>query len=321
MQERPRPAHEREDSFVAGLKSSVRKESASPEPGAEKALPRNEASSSSGLNSSSSTSSSLSATSSPSAADPLSASPSATSSPSPSTSFWSTSTPIKSIAPQAIPNANVSSSLPKSSSTASSKRGNTTGSHGYLIQQLKAAADSESQNPSEGKPVPRIGLTAMSAGAGIDTMGMAILGALRLLDIRARVFFSKLRYQDSSFYEDLSHEPLYRLDPWLLDRRSMHYLLTKNSERSDVSLLIGEGGLFDSPLAGIARREEGKHIPSLASHDHTARWTETPQLLVLDCRNFDVTQLAQIQGVLDYGQPTMIRAFCSIESIKTLYPT
>lgn len=189
----------------------------------------------------------------------------------------------------------------------------------YMFREL-SAAKTAAEGRDERRDFPRLGFTSMTTGAGVDTVVSAFIGALKLQGHNSRVYFTRLRHEDGSFYSELTKQSVYTLDPWLLDARSMHYLITKEADAVDFSILVGEVALFDSPFGGQSYEHEDVSYPSKGSHDQVARLTQTPQILVCDAHRFDVTKYAQLQGVLDYAQPSVIKGIILNRMNPDRYP-
>ena len=132
---------------------------------------------------------------------------------------------------------------------------------------------------------PRLMLAAASSGSGKTTIACAILQALTRMGEHPVSFKCGPDYIDPMFHRQVLGVPSRNLDLFFSDEATAAYLLQKNSENFSLAFIEGVMGYYD----GIATTTE-------ASSWQLAKATQTPVVLVLNCKGMSVSIAAQLGG-------------------------
>lgn len=156
---------------------------------------------------------------------------------------------------------------------------------------------------------PRMMLAAPSSGSGKTTVACAILQAFKNRGLHGVSFKCGPDYIDPMFHRQALGIPSRNLDLFFADEKTVRYLLRKNSAGKDFAFIEGVMGYYD----GIAST-------SIASSWHLAKATQTPTILVLNCRGMSVSIAAQLGGYLTYEKESQIKGVILNQISKSLYP-
>lgn len=156
---------------------------------------------------------------------------------------------------------------------------------------------------------PRLMLAAASSGSGKTTIACAILQALTRLGEHPVSFKCGPDYIDPMFHRQVLGVPSRNLDLFFSDEATAAYLLQKNSENFSLAFIEGVMGYYD----GIATTTE-------ASSWQLAKATQTPVVLVLNCKGMSVSIAAQLGGYLSYQPDSQIKGVILNQVSKSIYP-
>ena len=156
---------------------------------------------------------------------------------------------------------------------------------------------------------PRLMLAAASSGSGKTTIACAILQALTRMGEHPVSFKCGPDYIDPMFHRQVLGVPSRNLDPFFSDEATAAYLLQKNSENFSLAFIEGVMGYYD----GIATTTE-------ASSWQLAKATQTPVVLVLNCKGMSVSIAAQLGGYLSYQPDSQIKGVILNQVSKSIYP-
>ncbi len=159
------------------------------------------------------------------------------------------------------------------------------------------------------RTAPRILLAAPSSGSGKTTVSCAILQAFQNRGLNGVSFKCGPDYIDPMFHQQVLGIPSRNLDLFFAKEETVRFLLHKNSVGKDYAFIEGVMGYYD----GIASS-------SRASSWHLAQATDTPVILVLNCRGMSVSIAAQLGGYLTYEQDSHIRGVILNQISKSIYP-
>jgi len=132
-------------------------------------------------------------------------------------------------------------------------------------------------------------IAAASSGSGKTTVTCALLQAFLNRGLRLASFKSGPDYIDPMFHSEILGVKSRNLDLFLTDEETVKYLFVKNTKGADLAVMEGVMGYYD----GLA----GKSTDA-SSYD-LARKTETPVILVADCKGVSVSAAALIKGFLE----------------------
>lgn len=160
------------------------------------------------------------------------------------------------------------------------------------------AADRRSQ-------MQRIMIAGTGSGCGKTTVTCAILSALRQRGVPVSAFKCGPDYIDPMFYREILGTPSYHLDSFFCDADTLCDLLETGSRGAEISVLEGVMGFYDGADGSAHRASE---------------ITETPVILVINCRGMKESIGAVMQGFLHYHTPNRIAGFLFNQLPASLIP-
>ncbi len=140
----------------------------------------------------------------------------------------------------------------------------------------------------------RIMIAGTGSGCGKTTVTCAILSALRQRGVRTAAFKCGPDYIDPMFYREILGTPSHNLDSFFCGRDMLCSLLASQTECNDIAVIEGVMGFYDGTEGSAYRISE---------------MTETPVILVLNCRGMKESIGAVMQGFLQYQLPNRIAGF------------
>ena len=140
----------------------------------------------------------------------------------------------------------------------------------------------------------RIMIAGTGSGCGKTTVTCAVLSALRQRGMRIAAFKCGPDYIDPMFYREILGTPAHNLDSFFCDRDMLCALLESGSAEAEIAVIEGVMGFYDGAGGSAYRISE---------------MTETPAILVLNCRGMKESIGAVMQGFLQYRTPNRIAGF------------
>lgn len=137
-------------------------------------------------------------------------------------------------------------------------------------------------------------IAGTGSGCGKTTVTCALLSALKQRGIRAASFKSGPDYIDPMFHREVLGTPSYNLDSFFCDRDTLCYLLDRCSASADIAVIEGAMGFYDGDSGSAFALSEQ---------------TETPVIIVIDCKGMQASIGAVMQGFLQYKTPNRIAGF------------
>lgn len=141
----------------------------------------------------------------------------------------------------------------------------------------------------EQKSIPRIMIAAAGSGSGKTTVTCGLLQAVLDRGVKPASFKCGPDYIDPMFHSEILGIKSRNLDLFFNGEDTAKYLLCKNSGAAGLAVLEGVMGYYDG-LAGKST--------DCSSYD-LAKKTETPVILVVDCKGMSVSIAALIKGFLE----------------------
>ena len=138
--------------------------------------------------------------------------------------------------------------------------------------------------------LPRILITAAASGSGKTLCTCGLLQVLKNRGLETVSFKCGPDYIDPMFHTKVIGTRSRNLDTFFTGRDVTRYLLRKNGAGADVAVIEGVMGYYDG-LAGISAE---------ASAWELADVTDTPAVLLVNCRGMSVSIVPMIKGFLDY---------------------
>ena len=144
--------------------------------------------------------------------------------------------------------------------------------------------------------IPRILITAPSSGGGKTMLTCGLLQAFLNRGCRSAAFKCGPDYIDPMFHKRVLGVDSYNLDTFLCGKDGVKNVLKQHGNQSDIAVMEGVMGYYDG-LAGISTD---------ASAYDVADVTETPAILLVDCKGLSVSVLPVIEGFLGYKKNSRI---------------
>lgn len=137
---------------------------------------------------------------------------------------------------------------------------------------------------------PRIVLAGTNSGCGKTTITCALLQAFVNRGLKVGAFKCGPDYIDPMFHSRIIGAKSGNLDLHFFDGNTARYLLGKNSENCDVSVIEGVMGFYDGLSLTSTR----------ASTYEVSQVTESPVVLIVNAKGASVSVLATIYGFLNF---------------------
>ena len=139
----------------------------------------------------------------------------------------------------------------------------------------------------------RIIIGGTNSGCGKTTVTCALLAALKLRNINVSAFKCGPDYIDPMFHRKVISVPSHNLDSFFCDRDTLLHLLDEHGKSADISVIEGVMGFYDGAVGSA----------------HTvSEMTETPAVIVIDCKGMSDSIGAVMCGFLNY-RPNRIAGF------------
>ena len=157
---------------------------------------------------------------------------------------------------------------------------------------------------------PRVLLAAGSSGSGKTLITCGILQALCERGMKAASFKCGPDYIDPMFHSRVLGTKSRNLDTFFTDKETTRYLFCKTAAEADISVMEGVMGYYDG-LGGVSVQ---------ASAYDLARVTDTPTVLIVNCKGMSLSVLAYLKGYLEYRPDSRIRGVIFNQLSPMLYP-
>lgn len=158
--------------------------------------------------------------------------------------------------------------------------------------------------------LPRILIAAPSSGSGKTLITCGILQLLKNRGKKAVSFKCGPDFIDPMFHSKVIGMKSRNLDSFFTDRETLRGLMKKNSQGSDLAVVEGVMGYYDG-LAGIS---------SKASAWDVAGSTDTPAVLLVNCKGMSVSVIPFIKGFLEYKENSHIKGVIFNQLSPMMYP-
>jgi len=143
---------------------------------------------------------------------------------------------------------------------------------------------------------PRIIIAGTHSGSGKTTVTCAVMRALVNKGIKVSPFKCGPDYIDPMFHTAVTGVSGGNIDTFLFNDNTAKYLLAKNAQGHDISVIEGVMGYYDG--AGT----DG----SIAGTFSVADATKTPVVLVVNCKGLSFSAAAMIKGFVGYRKSSYI---------------
>lgn len=139
----------------------------------------------------------------------------------------------------------------------------------------------------------RIIIGGTNSGCGKTTVVCAILAALKKRGLNTAAFKCGPDYIDPMFHRKIIGVASHNLDCFFCDRNTILALLDQYGSAADISVIEGVMGFYDGSSGSVYSLSE---------------MTETPAIIVIDCKGMSDSAGAVISGFLNY-RPNRIAGF------------
>lgn len=158
--------------------------------------------------------------------------------------------------------------------------------------------------------ISRFLLTAGASGSGKTLITCGILQALKNRGYRVASFKCGPDYIDPMFHTKVIGTKSRNLDTFFTEEETTKYLLERNCRDCDIAVMEGVMGYYDG-VGGITTK---------ASAYELAKVTDTPAVLIVNCKGMSVSVLPYIYGFLHFKENSHIRGVLLNQMSKMLYP-
>lgn len=139
------------------------------------------------------------------------------------------------------------------------------------------------------KNISRVMIVGTGSNSGKTTITCGVLKALKNRGMKLSSFKCGPDYIDPMFHSKVIGTHSRNLDLYMCGENSVKYLLNKNSELTDFSIIEGVMGMYD----GLGMSDD-------YSSNHLSLVTDTPEILVVNGRGKSVSILAEISGYMNF---------------------
>lgn len=160
------------------------------------------------------------------------------------------------------------------------------------------------------RAIPRVMLAGTNSGCGKTTVTCAILQALVNRGLRVGAFKCGPDYIDPMFHSRIIGAKSANLDLHFLPENTLRYLLAKNAQDRDVSIIEGVMGYYDGLGLTTTR----------ASSWEVSRAIDAPTVLIVNARGASLSILALIQGFLSFCPENQIQGVILNGCSPSSYP-
>lgn len=157
--------------------------------------------------------------------------------------------------------------------------------------------------------IPRILIGAGASGSGKTLITCGILAALKERGLKVASFKCGPDYIDPMFHSRVLGTRSRNLDTFFTGEAVTRYLLRENARDADIAVMEGVMGFYDG-VGGVTTQASAYELSCM---------TETPVVLVLDCRGMSVSIAAYVKGFLEYQADNMIRGVILNQLSPMLY--
>lgn len=155
----------------------------------------------------------------------------------------------------------------------------------------------------------RILLTGVSSGSGKTTVTCGLLRCLQNRGLQVTSLKCGPDYIDPMFHSKVLGARSGNLDPFFVKPSMLRWILKMRSAEADITVLEGAMGYYD-----------GVGFTSDHSSWSVACETETPAVLVVDCKGMGCSVAAVLTGFFHYRMPSQIQGVLFNRLSPALYP-
>lgn len=155
----------------------------------------------------------------------------------------------------------------------------------------------------------RILIGAVNSGSGKTTITCGLMQALINRKQKVTSFKCGPDYIDPMFHSKVIGADSRNLDSFFNDENTVRYLMKEGMKNSDISVVEGVMGYYD----GVSLKD------TTASSYEIAKITDTPVILVVNCRGMSISVLPVIKGFLEFKKDSKIKGVILNNMSKMIY--
>lgn len=159
------------------------------------------------------------------------------------------------------------------------------------------------------KNTPRILIGGTSSGCGKTTITCALLQALVNRGLKTASFKCGPDYIDPMFHGEIIGAKSSNLDAFFCDDDTIKYLLYKNSNGYDISVIEGVMGFYDGRALDTTK----------ASTYEVSNITQTPAILTVNCKGMANSAVALVKGFVEFKKDSNIAGVILNNITKSTY--
>lgn len=159
--------------------------------------------------------------------------------------------------------------------------------------------------------LPRIMLCAPASGSGKTMITCGILQAFVKRGLKVASFKCGPDYIDPLFHKEVIGTKSKNLDTFFSNEATIKYLFGNTAKDVDVSVMEGVMGYYDG-VGGISTEGSSYEL---------ARVTDTPSILIVNCKGMSLSLIPLIQGFIQYKEESNIQGVILNQMSKSLYIT
>lgn len=158
--------------------------------------------------------------------------------------------------------------------------------------------------------IPRILLAAGASGSGKTLITCGLLASLVSRGKKVASFKCGPDYIDPMFHSRVIGTKSRNLDTFFTSKEVTRYLLGRNAEDCDISVMEGVMGYYDG-VGGITSKSSAYDL---------ADATDTPVILIVNSKGMSVSLVPYIKGFLEYKENSHIQGVIFNQISPMLYP-
>lgn len=139
---------------------------------------------------------------------------------------------------------------------------------------------------------PRFILAGTNSGVGKTTITLGLLNGFHRKGLNVQAFKSGPDYIDPAFHTFVTGNKSRNLDAWLLPEKHIRYLMDKNSENKDLSIVEGVMGFYDGH---IVHKDKG-------STAHLSKILKAPVVLIINGSGISTSAAAIVYGFQQFDK-------------------
>lgn len=138
--------------------------------------------------------------------------------------------------------------------------------------------------------IPRIMIAGVGSGSGKTTITCGLLNIFKKMNMKTAAFKCGPDYIDAMFHKKIIGVKANNLDIFMVGENNVKYLLDMNSVGYEISVIEGVMGFYD----GLCDNS------GFSSSNHLSLITNTPVILVVDCKGMGLSVTAVIKGFKEF---------------------